>query len=80
MRNVVVMSLRQALILNKLLSQVTSAYRMVGLTRLPLGAFLGGVAAERFGQKSPFWLGGALLLLVAFLILQVLNNHRIEEA
>lgn len=79
-QNIVVVSLRQAIIPDELLGRVTSAYRMVGLTGLPLGAFLGGVAAKRLGLESPFWLGGALLFLVAFLILPVVNNRQIQEA
>lgn len=79
-QNIVVVSLRQAVIPDELLGRVTSAYRMVGLTGLPLGAYFGGVAAKQFGLASPFWLGGAALLLAAFLVLPVLNNRRIQDA
>lgn len=79
-QNIVVVSLRQAIIPDELLGRVTSAYRMIGLTGLPLGAFLGGIIAKSFGLGSPFWCGGLFLLLVTFLILPVVNDRRIEEA
>lgn len=79
-QNITVVSLRQALIPDALLGRVTSAYRMVVLTGLPLGALLGGLTAQRFGLTSPFVLGGSLLAVVAFLILPVVNNREIREA
>lgn len=79
-QNVVVVSLRQALIPDALLGRVTSAYRMVVLTGLPLGALLGGLAAKHLGLGSPFWLGGLLLAVVAVLVLPVVNDRRIREA
>lgn len=79
-QNVVVVSLRQAIIPDALLGRVTSAYRMIVLTGLPLGAFLGGLAAKHLGLASPFIGGGILLAIVAFLILPVVNNEKIRAA
>jgi len=79
-QNVMVVSLRQTLIPDALLGRVTSAYRMVVLTGLPLGALLGGLAAQRFGLASPFLLGGSALAVVALLTLPVVNNRRVREA
>lgn len=78
--NIVIISFRQAVIPDKLLGRVTSAYRMVAITGSPLGALLGGLAAKRFGLESPFVLGGIFLAVVALLILPVINNRRIREA
>lgn len=79
-QNVVVVSLWQALIPDALMGRVTSAYRMVVLTGLPLGALLGGLAAKHLSLGSPFWLGGLLLAVMAVLILPVVNDKGIREA
>ncbi|MFB4275129.1 MFS transporter [Nonomuraea sp. MTCD27] len=47
--NVLVISLRQRLIPAELLGRVNSAYRLVGMGGMPLGAALGGVVAEFVG-------------------------------
>jgi predicted MFS family arabinose efflux permease len=47
--NVLVISARQRLIPAELLGRVNSAYRLVGMGGMPLGAALGGVVAEFAG-------------------------------
>ncbi|GAA3206962.1 MFS transporter [Nonomuraea helvata] len=47
--NVLVISTRQRLIPAELLGRVNSAYRLVGMAGMPLGAALGGVVAEFAG-------------------------------
>ncbi|TMR16991.1 MFS transporter [Nonomuraea turkmeniaca] len=47
--NVLVISIRQRLIPAELLGRVNSAYRLVGMGGMPLGAALGGVVAEFAG-------------------------------
>ena len=78
--NIVIVSLRQAVIPDALLGRVTSAYRMIAITGSPLGALLGGLAAKHFGLASPYILGGIFLAVVAVLILPVVNNRSIREA
>ncbi len=66
--NVVTISLRQAIIPRELLGRVNSAYRMVGLGAMPLGAVVGGVLSEAYGLRAPFFLAAAitgLALLIA---------------
>ncbi|MCK2218104.1 MFS transporter [Actinomadura sp. ATCC 31491] len=50
--NVLVISARQRLIPPELLGRVNSAYRLVGMGGMPLGAALGGVAAEFAGLPA----------------------------
>ena len=61
--NIATISLRQRIVPNRLLGRVTSAYRMVGLGAMPLGAFLGGVLARAYGLTSPLVVGGILSLM-----------------
>jgi predicted MFS family arabinose efflux permease len=78
--NVVVTVLRQAAIPSDLLGRVTSAYRMIALGTLPLGAAVGGLVARSFGLTSPYWMSALLMFVTAFALLPVLNNRSIREA
>ncbi|MGW0802764.1 MFS transporter [Nonomuraea sp. NPDC002799] len=62
--NVLVISARQRLIPSELLGRVNSAYRLVGMGGMPLGAALGGVVAEFVGLGAVL-VGAAGVCLVA---------------
>jgi MFS family permease len=78
--NVVATALRQAAIPSELLGRVTSAYRLIALGALPVGALLGGALARAFGLDAPFLAGSLLMVVTAFALLPVLSNSRIEAA
>lgn len=78
--NVIIISLRQAIIPDHLLGRVSSAYRLVVLGALPLGALFGGSMARAFDLTTPIWMGGLLLVVVAFAMQPVVNNRNIEMA
>jgi MFS family permease len=78
--NVVVTVLRQAAIPPDLLGRVTSAYRMVALGALPLGAAVGGLVARNYGLTAPYWMSAVLMFVTAFALLPVLNNRSVREA
>ena len=59
--NVVTISYRQAVVPATLLGRVTSAYRVVALSALPLGAVAGGLLAREWGLHSPYLLAGVIL-------------------
>jgi MFS family permease len=61
--NIATISLRQRIVPDRLLGRVTSAYRMVGLGAMPLGAILGGALARGFGLTSTLAVSGVLSLL-----------------
>jgi MFS family permease len=63
--NVVSTTLRQTLTPSALLGRVTSADRTAILSASPLGALLGGLAADTLGLRAPFLLGVPLLVLGA---------------
>lgn len=65
--NVVTVSLRQRIVPAHLLGRVTSAYRVVGLGAMPLGAAVGGVVAGAFGLRAPWVLAGGALAVAGVL-------------
>jgi MFS family permease len=78
--NVIIISLRQAIIPDHLLGRVASAYRLVVLGALPLGALFGGMIARTFSLAAPMLAGGGLLIFVAFAIQPIVNNRTIQLA
>jgi preprotein translocase subunit SecY len=78
--NVIIASLRQAIIPGHLLGRVASAYRLVVLGALPLGALAGGLLARATTLATPFWTGGLLLIMVGIAMQPIVNNRTIDEA
>jgi MFS family permease len=78
--NVITISLRQAAVPARLLGRVTSAYRVVGLGAMPLGAAAGGLIAHRYGLRAPWVAAGALLALAALAALPFVRPADIEAA
>jgi MFS family permease len=86
--NVITVSLRQALIPDRMLGRVNSVYRFLGWGMIPVGSFLGGVvvaAAEpplgrEWALRAPF-VFAALVQAVLFLYARPrLNSAKIAEA
>lgn len=78
--NVITVSLRQSIIPNHLLGRVNSVYRFVGWGTMPLGAALGGFLGSTVGLRAPFIIGGALIVLLGFAMLPVVNSRTLAEA
>jgi MFS family permease len=78
--NVVGVSLRQAIVPDRLIGRVVSTQRMVGFGAVPLGALLGGVVGRTLGVRAPFLLGAAILTASGLLALPVVNNRAIQAA
>lgn len=78
--NVVAISLRQAAVPDHLLGRVASAYRLIALGALPLGALFGGAVADLFGLRAPFYAGAVCLALVALVLRPVLTTAAIDRA
>ncbi len=78
--NVIIVSLRQAIIPGHLLGRVASAYRLVVLGALPLGALAGGLLARITTLPTPFWTGGLLLIVVGIAMQPIVNNRTIRQA
>jgi MFS family permease len=78
--NVILESLRQQLIPDRLLGRVISAFRLFSYGAVPLGALLGGVLARSFGLPAPFLVAGMAIPLVTLLILPFVNRRTVEQA
>ena len=77
---VVVSSLRQAAIPDHILGRVTSAYRLIVLGVVPLGAATGGVIATMFQIDTVYYVSAAGMLAGAILSLVRLPNGTIRSA
>ncbi len=86
--NVITVSLRQTIIPDHLLGRVNSVYRFFAWGMMPIGSILGGivvVATETFADRDvslrmPFFVAGALHLVLFFFAAPKLTTARIEAA
>jgi MFS family permease len=78
--NVVLESLRQQLVPDRLLGRVISAFRLFSYGAVPLGALIGGVLARSFGLPAPFLVAGVAIPVMTLLILPFVNRRTVEHA
>lgn len=78
--NVLGQSLRQELTPSRLMGRVVTAFRMIGMGGIPLGAVLVGVLARRYGLTAPYVGGAALVGLSALVALPTLSARSLAEA
>ncbi|WP_344473668.1 MFS transporter [Nonomuraea monospora] len=73
--NVLVISIRQRLIPAELLGRVNSAYRLIGMGGMPLGAALGGVVAELAGLTAALVGATGVCLAAVGLVWRALSDQ-----
>jgi hypothetical protein len=78
--NVVGVSLRQAIVPDRLVGRVVSADRMLAYGAAPVGAILGGVLGRTLGLRAPFLLGAAIVATAGLLALPAVNNRTVQAA
>ncbi len=78
--NVITAWLRQRVIPDHLVGQVNSVYPFIGWGSMPIGAVLGGVLADAFGLRAPFFIAGALVLLSVVLARSQITPTEIAAA
>jgi MFS family permease len=86
--NVITVSLRQALIPDRILGRVNSVYRFIGWGIMPVGSALGGIVVaavepsvgREWALRAPFLLGALITLAMFFYAVPRLNSARIDEA
>ncbi|MDH3731709.1 MAG: MFS transporter, partial [Acidimicrobiia bacterium] len=76
--NVVVISLRQSLTPDELRGRVAATSRMLAWGTQPLGALLGGVVANIYGLRAPFYMAAAVWIILLLAVAPIVNNRRIE--
>jgi MFS family permease len=78
--NVILESLRQQLVPDRLLGRVISSFRLFSYGAVPLGALVGGVLARNFGLPAPFFVAGVATPVMALLTLPFVNRRTVEQA
>jgi MFS family permease len=78
--NVVGISLRQVITPDRLVGRVNSTFQLLSFGIMPLGAALGGVLGRTLGLRSPFLIGGLVLLVMALLAVPVITPQAIKAA
>jgi MFS family permease len=78
--NVVVLSMRQAIVPDRLMGRVVGAIRLIGFGSIPVGALLGGLLGRALGLRAPFLLGAVVLAAAALLALPVITTGAVEAA
>lgn len=78
--NVVGRALRASIVPDRLLGRVVASGRMLAWGSIPVGSALGGVVADNFGLRMPFYIGGAAIALVGVMTIPWLNSTQVEAA
>ena len=78
--NVIVVSLRQAIVPDRLVGRINSTFQLLSMGMLPLGAALGGILGRTLGLRAPFFITGTALLMLALLAAPVMTIRAIEAA
>ena len=78
--NVVTISLRQQIIPERLLGRVNSAYRLLGLGGMSVGALLGGILASGIGLTAPFWFASLSVAILVVFVWRILSNETVHLA
>ena len=86
--NVITVSLRQAIIPDRLLGRVNSVYRFFGWGMMPIGIFLGGVVVEvvaglagrEVGLRAPFFMAAAINFVLTIYAFSRFSTTQIEQA
>ena len=67
-------------LLGSLIGRVNSTFQLLSFGMLPLGAALGGVLGRTLGLRSPFLIGGGVLLVMAVVAIPIITTQAIEAA
>ena len=78
--NVVSVSMRQQIIPGELFGRINSVYRWIGTGSAAIGALIGGQLAYYFNLRTPFVVGGALILVAFAFGGRLLSDQRIDAA
>ncbi len=78
--NVVAISLRQAIVPDRLIGRVNSVFQQLSMGMLPVGAALGGLLGHTLGLRAPFLITGVMLLAAAVLAMPAVTSHAIDAA
>ncbi len=78
--SIVAVTLRQQLVPNHLFGRVNSVYRWVSTGVMPIGAVIGGLTADWFGLRAPYFASAALLLMAYAVVALRLSAAELSAA
>ncbi|CAB4699818.1 MAG: MFS transporter [Actinobacteria bacterium] len=78
--NVVSVSMRQQIIPSELFGRINSVYRWIGTGSAAIGALIGGQIAYYFDLRTPFVVGGVVILVAFAFGARLLSDQRIDAA
>ncbi|HJP70161.1 MAG TPA: MFS transporter [Candidatus Limnocylindria bacterium] len=78
--SIVVSALRQSIVPNELLGRVHATFRVFSYGAIPLGALAGGWLADAFGLRVPYFVGGAVVLVMSLGIGRWVTDAAIERS
>jgi MFS family permease len=77
--SIVVSALRQSIVPNELLGRVHATFRVFSYGAIPLGALAGGWMAGAYGLRAPYFVGGAIVLVMSLGIGRWVTDAAIER-
>ncbi len=78
--SIIAVSLRQQIVPDHLFGRVNSVYRWFSWGAMPIGGVLGGVVAQNFGLRAPYFFGAAVILIAYVLIATHVTESAIAKA
>jgi MFS family permease len=78
--SIIAVTLRQQMVPDHLFGRVNSVFRWVSWGAMPLGAFAGGLVAQKYGLRAPYFAGAAIMLVAYVIIVTHLHERDIAAA
>ena len=78
--SIVAVTMRQQLVPEHLFGRVNSAYRWISTGVMPIGAVIGGLTAQWFGLRAPYFAAAALLLIAYIIVALRLSAVELSAA
>jgi MFS family permease len=78
--SIIAVTLRQQIVPDRLFGRVNGVYRWFSWGAMPIGALLGGLVANSFGLRAPYFAGAGVMLVAYLLIVTHLREPAIRRA
>ena len=78
--SIIAVTLRQQMVPDHLFGRVNSVFRWVSWGAMPVGAFVGGLVAQAYGLRAPYFAGAAIMLVADVIIVTHLHERDIAAA
>ena len=78
--SIIAVTIRQRVVPDHLFGRVNSVFRWFSWGAMPIGALLGGVMADRFNLRAPYFAGAGVMFVAYLLIVSNLRERDITRA